>query len=143
MKKLLSLFFILTLMGCSDSENESSMPIPAELIGKWKYVEYVTDYVEFDDNGNQIHYYIDDGFVIEFKDDGTFVSNEIEGLSNGTYTVKDEFMTLKYRSGINISKYYRSFYFHGGEELFVSGPFGGPMNETTVVLDGYILSKIP
>lgn len=75
------------LLSCSKDSVESDVkPIPNELIGKWKATYAVADVVDIDQNGNPILLYLSNQYVIHFKANGTFTSNEFTEYTGGTYS---------------------------------------------------------
>ncbi|MBN8642303.1 MAG: hypothetical protein J0L86_10875 [Flavobacteriales bacterium] len=140
MKKLLLLFVITTLFSCSDSDEP--VVVPQEILGKWKFVEFITDYVEYDQDGNIIRYYITDGFEVEFKSNGTFTSNEENGFSGGNFTVNNDVFTMNYQNGVTILTKYRRFYSTSATELYLTPAIEMPINDETIFFDNYIMNKI-
>jgi hypothetical protein len=89
MKKIFTLVIFLTLLSCSKSSNDdlASNPIPAELIGTWKYTGYYDDIA--DANGNNFHL-INENFLATFNIDGTVVLDYNNTITNGTYSVSSD-----------------------------------------------------
>lgn len=87
MKKFIIPILAFILVSCSKDKVEETNNINQDLMGKWQYVEYIDDVIELDQNGNPILNLITNGYIIEFKNDGTFLSNEFVEYNGGTYTV--------------------------------------------------------
>lgn len=140
MKKLLLLFVITTLFSCSDSDEP--VVVPQEILGKWKFVEFITDYVEYDQDGNIIRYYITDGFEVEFKSNGTFTSNEENGFSGGYFTVNNDVITMNYQNGTTVLTKHRRFFSISATELYLTPAIEMPINDEMIFFDNYIMNKI-
>ena len=96
MKKLILPLFFLLLVSCSKSDSNPN--IPKELIGKWQIVEVGSDIINVDENNNPIHHYVTNGFYYEFFIDGTFLSNELDGYSEGIFSINDRILTLNFNN---------------------------------------------
>lgn len=140
MKKLLLLFVLTALLSCSDSEEPAV--VPQEILGKWKFVEFITDYVEYDENGNIIHHYITDGFEVEYKSDGTFTSNEENGFSGGYFTVNNDVISLNYQNGGTTLTKHRRYFSVTATDLYLTPAIEMPINDETIFFDNYIMNKI-
>lgn len=140
MKKLLLLFVLTGLMSCSNSDDPAA--VPQEIIGKWKYVEWITDYQEYDQNGNVIRYYITDGFEVQFNSDGTFTSNEVNGFTGGSYSVDNAIIQMNYINGTNVMTLYRRYYPSSDVELYLSPQTEIELNDEIWHFDNYIMSKL-
>lgn len=139
MKKLLLLFVLSGLLSCS---NDDPAPVPQEILGKWKYVEYVTDYLEYDQNGNIIHYYITDGFEVQFNSDGSFTSNEVDGFSGGYYSVNNNIIQMNYLNGSTFATKFRRYYSSSDSQLYLSPQTDIQLTDEMVHFDNYIMSKL-
>lgn len=140
MKKLLLLFVLTTLFCCSDSDEPAV--VPQEILGKWKFVEFITDYVEYDQNGNIIHYYVTDGFEVEFKSNGTFTSNEENGFSGGYFTVNNNVITMNYQNGGTTLTKHRRYFSVSATELYLTPAIEMPITDDVGFYDNYIMNKI-
>ena len=88
MKKILIFALALfTLVSCSKNEDEIENSVLQKFIGKWNYVEYIDDVPELDNNGNPIPVYITNGYNLELKENGTFLSDEEIGYTGGNYSI--------------------------------------------------------
>ena len=97
MKKLIIPMLFLLLISCSKSDSNPN--IPKELLGKWQIVEVGSDVITVDENNNPTHLYVTTGFIYEFFNDGTFISNELNNYDGGIYSVNDRILNLQFTNG--------------------------------------------
>jgi hypothetical protein len=140
MKKLLLLFLVTTFFDCSDTEEP--IVVPEEILGKWKFVEFVTDYVEYDSDGNIIRHFITDGFEVEFKSNGTFTSNEESGFSGGYFMVNNDVIRMTYQNGGTTLTKNRRYFSSSAYELYLSPAIEMTITDQIYFFDHYIMNKI-
>lgn len=89
-------FVLLIAVSCDDNNSTDYTNNHSELLGTWKYVEFLGFDVNCPDCGP---YLITDGFTITFYEDGTFSSNELADYPKGKFVISsaDE-ITLTYHS---------------------------------------------
>lgn len=141
MKKLLLLFVLTSLISCSDSDEP--VVIPQELVGKWQYVEYYEDYTEYDQNGNPIRYMINNGNVIEYRSDGTFVESSPEIIQSGNFRVEGNTIIRYYYINGNRSKSYQSYSFFADdlEQMYCSPTIDQPITDKIGFFSYFRLEK--
>lgn len=90
MKKLLTLLFAVSILSCSNDDDNYENP---DLIGKWKLTEVLAD----PGDGSGTFQKVTSDKIIEFHSDGTITSNgslcvmsiETECPTNGTFLLAD------------------------------------------------------
>jgi hypothetical protein len=79
MKKIIAAFSILSFtflfIGCSS--NTEADPLLEKVQGKWQLTGY------YDDIGDTEDAIVEDGYVLNLKNDGTFTSDELPGFTGG------------------------------------------------------------
>jgi hypothetical protein len=144
MKKIIpttSLILIALLFnGCSsDLTNNEDAVLFEQVQGKWKLTEYYSD----DQPANTP---ISDGYEIEFKADKTFISNEEDGYTGGTYKVIKspgknlQLIFKKQWSSKLVYKYVDAIY---DENMFLQSSNPDPIPDGSVPFSGYVLTRIP
>ena len=119
---------MLFLLQISCSKSDSNPNIPKELIGKWQYVEFYGG--NPDENGNYPQNLITNGYVVDYKSDGTFTSTEGEyndifyginplvGLDHGTFSVSSEnIITMIYTNDVDTYTINKKLNFNSDFEL--------------------------
>lgn len=141
MKKLLLLFVLTSLISCSDSDEP--VVIPQELVGKWQYVEYYEDYIEYDQNGNPIRYMINNGAEIEYKADGKFVENAGGTTITGSFSVNGNIIRRSYFVGSSLNHRYQSYsvFNDGTEQMYCSPTIDQPITDEIGFFSYFRLEK--
>jgi hypothetical protein len=89
MKKLLAIILLIT--ACVNEEDPSAEILSShELIGKWKLVEHSFSIGDATQHWNEVI----DGFIYNFKSNGTFTSTDARNCVGGTYTIQDNHLIL-------------------------------------------------
>ena len=93
---ILSMLFLIT--GCNEGEvNEQQ---GTSIYGTWQLIEFYSFSGLATGNEESNWNKVDDGYILELKPDGHFVSSEHEECQTGTFTVtsdeSDDYVTLKY-----------------------------------------------
>ena len=105
---------VLTLVcfsSCSNTE-ENHILIEHELIGKWKQVEY------FEDDSTEWTP-VDDGFIVEFKSNGQFISQG--SCENATFKIENN--EIYWYCNQELQAYQMSFSFYGDDHLLLISGF--------------------
>ena len=143
MKKILpiiSLLFVALLFnGCSTDEdkNEDTATF-VQIHGKWKLTAYT------DNAGTTTP--IANGYVIEFNADKSFISDEENGYTGGSYRVTKEpgknlqLIYKKQWADKAVYKYINAIY---DENMFVQASSNSPTEEGATFSGNYVLTRIP
>lgn len=142
MKKLLptiSLILIALLFnGCTaDEDNNEDTATFAQIQGNWKLTGYT------DGTGTTA---IVDGYEIQFNEDKSFTSNEIDGYTGGTYRVTKspgrnfQLIYKKTWSSIAAYKYINNV---DSNHIYLQASSNDPIADGTSFSSNYILTRIP
>lgn len=145
MKKLIPaaylIVFTLLLSGCTSdvSNNDEDTALTAQIQGKWKLTESYSD-------DQPAPTPIVNGYEIEFKADKTFISNEENGYTGGTYTVlksKPNNLMLIYHKNYQAKQVYKYLNMVDALHIDLEGSTPEPTEGNPIFLSGYILTRIP
>jgi hypothetical protein len=132
-------------MSCS-SDSDSGDDLFKNIQGKWKLVEYFSDVIQQDENGNPIKLTVDNGYELELKSNKTFISNEIEGYAGGTYTIirkPGKNLKLEYKNGSNKITKYKCIIGTNENYMYLFFSNNSPLNDESGFYGGEILARIP
>lgn len=132
-------------MSCS-SDSDSGDDLFKSVQGKWKLVEYFTDEIRLDEDGNIIRIMVDDGYELELKSNKTFTSNEIEGYTGGNYTIirkPGKNLKLEYKNGSNKITKYKCIISTNENYMYLFFSNNTPLNDESGFYEGEILARIP
>ncbi|MCF6132311.1 lipocalin family protein [Flavobacterium wongokense] len=126
--------------GCSvDEDNNEDLATFAQIQGKWKLTEYYSD-------DQPVNTPIPDGYEIEFNEDKTFTSNEIDGYSGGNYRVTKEpgkNIQLTYRKQWDSQTAYKYIDAVDADHIYLQESTSEPTHDGGVNLSGYVLTRVP
>ena len=145
MIKIKSAVFVLLITilfnGCSSdfSTNDEDTVLIQKIQGKWKLTESYSD--------NQTTTTpISNGYEIEFKADKTFISNEENGYSSGSYTVLKSLgnnLRLIYYKNYSAKQVYKYINAVDDQHIYLEASSPEPTPENPNFLAGYVLTRIP
>lgn len=144
MKNIKSTLFLIliTLLfnGCSSEiANDEDAVLIQQIQGKWKLTESYS-------NDQMANTPISNGYEIEFKADRTFISNEENGYSKGTYTVQKilgKNLRLIYHKNWSAKQVYKYINSVDDQHIYLEASTQEPTLENQNFPAGYILTRIP
>lgn len=103
-KNILILLLVTTLIGCSKNETTEETSVPVELIGSWQFKGiYIHDV--FDENDMPLYMAYENGDIITYNSDNTFIHLLQNYQYTGTFSVvNSNILNLNYNpnpNGIN------------------------------------------
>jgi hypothetical protein len=145
MKKFIptaSLILIALLFsGCSTDfpDNDEDTAFIEQIQGKWKLIESYSD-------DQPVNTPISNGYEIEFKDDKTFISNEENGYTGGTYTIlksQGNNVRLTYSKNWSSKLVYKHINLATADKLYVNASTPEPIPVDEISFAGFVLTRIP
>jgi hypothetical protein len=145
MKKLIPtaglILIALVFSGCSTdfADNNENTALIEQIQGKWKLTESYSD-------DQPVNTPIGNGYEIEFKDDKTFISNEENGYTGGTYTIlntQENNIRLIYSKNWSSKLVYKHINQLTDDKMYVNASTQEPIPADEISFAGYILTRVP
>jgi hypothetical protein len=136
---ILIVFITLFLASCSQNDDNTDQVLLEQIQGKWKLTELVNDTDPFSTP-------VTNGYEMELLSDGTFISNEENGFTGGTYTVINspgKNLRLIYKKEWDAKVVYKYISSVTDQNLYLQGYSTEPFSDEFAFFGADVWTRIP